>query len=207
VVIRARRRRQRGQALVEFALVAPPLILVLLLILDFGRGLLYYSEMAVGAREASRQAVLKYNNRSNELQPSCSPCQVPGVMPLLNRIAGVGYPAPVYRNSGSATEAPWYGRYADPAHDGSPGTITLSDSAASNTPYIFVYEFDPATDGTTWATCPNPPQAPAACDGVRSGGRLVVVEIKMRWQPAILTYAGLGPSLTLDSRTVSREEW
>ena len=34
----------------EFAIVAPILLFVLLILLDFGRGLFYYSEMAAGAR-------------------------------------------------------------------------------------------------------------------------------------------------------------
>jgi len=45
-------RASRGQALVEFALVGPILLLLLLCGLDLGRGIFYYSQLAEGAREA-----------------------------------------------------------------------------------------------------------------------------------------------------------
>lgn len=196
----ARRRRQAGQALVEFALVAPMLILVLLVVLDFGLGLFIYTEMATGAREAARQAVLQYNSKSNTSAPSCSPCQVPGVLPQLQSIAGRAYGSPVYAPSTSATSPPWYGTYVAGA-PGQPGKISLASSAQANTMYVFIYELDPTTGATNWATC-DP------CSGLRTGGgKLVVVDLKMLWQPTVLTYAGLGPSLTLDAQTVSREEW
>src|SRR5205807_334065 len=90
-MVSARRRRQRGQALVEFALVGTMLFMVLLVVLDFGRGLFFYTEMATGAREMARQAVLEYNAQSNTTAPGCSPCAVPGVLPQLQSIAGIGY--------------------------------------------------------------------------------------------------------------------
>lgn len=183
----------------EFAIVAPFLVLVLVIVIDFGRGLLYSTEMAAGAREAARQAVLQYNNRSNTTAPSCSPCQVPGVLPLLQQVAGLGYGAPHYEVSPTSTAPPWYGTYTAGA-PGQPGTITLAAAAATDTMYVFIYELDPATGAARWATC-DP------CDGLRTGGKLVVVDLRMRWQPIALAYAGLGPSLLLDAQTVSREEW
>jgi len=194
------RGRQRGQALVEFALVAPLLIVVLLIVLDFGRGLFLSTEMATGAREMARQAVLQYNAQSNTAAPSCSPCVVPGVLPQLQNIAGIGYGDPVYDLSPSSTTPPSYGTYTAGAV-GQPGTIALSSSAASNTLYVFIYELDPTTGATNWATC-DP------CAGVRTGnGKFVVVDLKMRWQPIVLAFVGGAPSLTFDAQTVSREEW
>ncbi len=176
------------------------LILVLLVVLDFGRGLFYYTEMATGAREAARQAVLQYNAQSNTTAPSCSQCQVPGVIPQLDSIAGYGYGAPVYQLSSSATSPPTYGSYTVGAL-GQPGTISLTAAAQPDTMYVFIYELDPLTGATNWATC-DP------CAGTRAGGnKLVVVDLKMRWQPAVLAYAGIGPTITLDAQTVSREEW
>lgn len=194
------RRRGRGQALVEFALVAPILILVLLVVLDFGRGLFYYTEMATGAREAARQAVLQYNAQSNTTAPTCSSCTVPGVVPQLASIASFGIGAPVYSLSSSATSPPSYGTYAAGAL-GQPGTIGLAASALPDTLYVFIYELDPIAGTTNWATC-DP------CAGTRTGsGKLVVVDLKMRWQPIILSYTGAATSITFDSQTVSREEW
>jgi TadE-like protein len=194
------RRRLRGQALVEFALVAPVIFLMLLMVLDFGWGLFSNEMMANGAREAARQAVLRYNNRSNLSAPACSPCQVPGVIPLLNRLSGVAYGPPVFALSTSAGSPPWYGSY-QPGPVGMPGTNSLTASAATNTLYVFIYELDPTTGATHWATC-DP------CTGVRSGdGQLVVVDLKMRWQPIIFKYIGSGAAITLDAQTVAREEW
>ncbi len=194
------RRVQRGQSLVEFALVAPLVLLILLVVIDFGRGLFLSTEMGTGAREAARQAVLQYNAQSNRSAPTCSPCQVPGVLPQLQNIAGIGYGAPVFTLSASATSPPSYGTYQAGAL-GQPGTVTLSASAQPNTMYVFIYELDPATGATKWATC-DP------CAGLRSGGgKLVVVDLKMMWQPVIMTYVGGGPSIGFDAQTVSREEW
>jgi Flp pilus assembly protein TadG len=55
---RSRRRRTRGQALVEFAIVLPAFLLVLSGILDFG--FLLYSRMTIisAAREGARQAII-----------------------------------------------------------------------------------------------------------------------------------------------------
>ena len=89
--------------MVEFAVVGPVLFMVMMLVLDFGRGLLYNEQMANGAREAVRQAVLKYNNRSNLAAASCGTCQVPGVVPRLNTLAGIGYGPPIFALSTSVT--------------------------------------------------------------------------------------------------------
>jgi len=194
------RRRGRGQALVEFALVSPALFLILLIVLDFGWGLFVNEMMANGAREAARQAVLEYNNRSNLSAPACSPCQVPGVMPQLDALSGIGYGPPVFALSGSASSPPWYGSYqAGPV--GAPGKSSLAAGAVTNTVYVFIYELNPTTGATHWDSC-DP------CSGVRSGGgQLVVVDLKMRWQPVILKYIGSGAAITLDAQTVAREEW
>src|SRR5438105_9014017 len=133
-VVSGRHGRQRGQGLVEFALVSPTIFLVLLMVLDFGWGLLCNEVMANGAREAARQAVLRYNNRSNLSAPACSPCQVPGVLPQLDALTGIGYGAPVFALSSSASSPPWYGSY-QPGQGGAPGTSSLTAGAATNTVY------------------------------------------------------------------------
>jgi hypothetical protein len=50
----AHRRRQRGQALVEFALVLPLLLIVLFLVVDFGVGLTRWIAITNAAREGAR---------------------------------------------------------------------------------------------------------------------------------------------------------
>ena len=54
--IRKRHKRSRGQALVEFALILPILLLVVAGIFDFGRALFTYSEVSNAVREATRYA-------------------------------------------------------------------------------------------------------------------------------------------------------
>ena len=55
-----KRRREHGQALVEFALVLPILLMLLCGIIDFGW--VYYNQMALSnaAREGARYAVIHY---------------------------------------------------------------------------------------------------------------------------------------------------
>jgi len=56
----ARRRGQRSQAMTEFALVAPVLLLLTFGIIDFGRALYFYAAAGAVAREAARTATVTY---------------------------------------------------------------------------------------------------------------------------------------------------
>ena len=49
-------RNQRSQALAEFALIAPVLLLVVFGIVDLGRAVFYYNTLAHAAREGAREA-------------------------------------------------------------------------------------------------------------------------------------------------------
>jgi hypothetical protein len=198
--------------MVEFALVGPLLLILLLCAVDFGRGVFYYTQMAGGAREAARQAALQYNQDTNTSPGACTSCQVPGVVPLIQRMAAFGYPV-VYVNSSSTSRPPDYpsagsastytaATCATPPCD-QPGTITLNPAAKVNTVYVFVYELDPSTGNAVWA-------APGASTTtpIRNGGhRKVVVDLKFKFQPVVLTYLGLGSSLQLDAQTEQREEY
>jgi Flp pilus assembly protein TadG len=57
----ALRRDQRGTALVEFALIAPLLFLLLFGIIDFGRALDYYNQVTQLAGQAARAAAVNRN--------------------------------------------------------------------------------------------------------------------------------------------------
>jgi Flp pilus assembly protein TadG len=59
--LRAFRRDERGQALVEFALVAPILLLLIIGILDFGRALDYYNQITQLAGQGARAAAVNRN--------------------------------------------------------------------------------------------------------------------------------------------------
>ena len=58
-----KRRRERGQSLVEFALVLPILLMLLCGIIDFGW--VYYNQIALSnaAREGARYAVIHYDDK------------------------------------------------------------------------------------------------------------------------------------------------
>lgn len=56
MTISRRHRCQRSQALAEFALIAPVLLLVVFGIVDLGRAVFYYNTLAHAAREGAREA-------------------------------------------------------------------------------------------------------------------------------------------------------
>lgn len=202
--------------MVEFALIVPIVLLLLLTLLDFGRGLFYYSEMAAGAREAARQGTLLDNQNSNTSPSAGALPSVPGVIAQVQRLAAFGYSVEAYGNCqpnsvGGPVTGPLdlkCGRYsgsrqlpADAQHAGgwAPGEITLAPLAHSNVLYVFVYELDAKDGSTSWDAGSHP---------VRSGGhKLVVVDLKLRWAPAALKFAGLGPLLLFDAVSAQREEW
>jgi Flp pilus assembly protein TadG len=57
-------RKSRGQAMVEFALLASLLLLLLMGIFDFGRAISVYINIAEAAHEGARQLVLRSNYTS-----------------------------------------------------------------------------------------------------------------------------------------------
>ncbi len=54
----------RGQTLVEWALVLPVLVLIVLVVLDVGRAVYYYSTIYNSAREGARYGIVHYNDSS-----------------------------------------------------------------------------------------------------------------------------------------------
>jgi Flp pilus assembly protein TadG len=69
-------RTKRGQSMVEFALTAPLILLMLFGIVDFGRALFIANEMTNAAREGARVAVLSSNPCNTVVSsanaPNCS---------------------------------------------------------------------------------------------------------------------------------------
>ncbi len=52
----------RGQTLVEFALVLPILIFIIMMLVDLGRGVYYYSVIYNAAREGARYGIIVNND-------------------------------------------------------------------------------------------------------------------------------------------------
>jgi hypothetical protein len=76
------RRRARGQALVEFAMVAPFFFLLLFGIIEAGRFIFYYETLNNATREGARYAIVNGANTlgcpSGPPAPGTSGCDVPG---------------------------------------------------------------------------------------------------------------------------------
>jgi Flp pilus assembly protein TadG len=66
--LRRRSRRQRGQGLVEFALVIPLFVLLFMAIVDLGSAVFTYNSLTNAAREGARLAIVNQDENSIILQ-------------------------------------------------------------------------------------------------------------------------------------------
>jgi hypothetical protein len=197
-------RRRAGQALVEFALVAPVVLLIIGATVDMGRGMLLYGLLSGASRDTARQATLQYYSGSNTLPPDCTalttPCSLSSLVTGAHLLDPLGVSV-VYADSTVISSPPGYGTYA--ANGTQPGTITLT-GAATNTVYVFIYEID-AAGATRWgcSTC-----AAASGEAVRMPGhQSVVVDLKLKWQPVLARFLGIPSTITFDAQTVDRIEY
>jgi len=199
-----------GQALLEFALIAPVALLMIGATVDLGRGLLIYTMLQGASRDMARQAVLEYYSGSNTLPPTCTALATPcSLGPLTNgahQLDALGMSV-VYQDSTAISSPPSYGTYAANANPLLPGTITLTGAINASTVYVFVYELD-ATGGN-----PNPRWSCPSCAGAAgaavrtSGHQLVVVDLKLQWKPVVNTLLGIPSVITFDSQSVERLEF
>ncbi len=202
--------RNRGQALVEFALIAPFVLLLIGATVDLGRGLLIFTMLQGASRDMARQAVLEYYSGSNTLPPTCTtlatPCSLKALTDGAHQLDPLGMSV-VYQDSTAISSPPSYGTYTANANPLLPGTITLNGSINPSTVYVFVYELD-ATGGN-----PNPRWSCPTCAGASgaavrtSGHQLVVVDLKLQWKPVLNTFLGIPSTITFDSQSVERMEF
>jgi len=203
-------RSKAGQALLEFALLAPVLFLLIGATVDLGRGLLIYTMLQGASRDMARQAVLDYYSGSNTLPPNCtalaSPCSLGPLTNGAHQLDPLGMSV-VYQDSTGISSPPSYGTYVANANPLQPGTITLAGPINASTVYVFVYELD-STGGN-----PNPRWSCPSCAGVSGaavrtpGHQLVVVDLKLQWKPVLNTLLGIPSAITFDSQTVGRLEY
>ena len=204
------RLNKTGQALLEFALIAPVLFLLIGATVDLGRGLLIYTMLQGASRDMARQAVLGYYSGSNTLPPTCTTLATPcSLAPLTNgahQLDPLGMSV-VYQDSTAISSPPSYGTYVANANPLQPGAITLTGPINASTVYVFIYELD-ATSGN-----PNPRWSCPSCAGVNGaavrtwGHQWVVVDLKLQWKPVLNTLLGIPSSITFDSQTVGRLEY
>jgi len=193
--------------MVEFALVAPVVLLIIGATVDMGRGMLMYALLQGASRDMARQAALGYYSGSNTLPPDCTalttPCAGTSIVNGAHLLDSLGASV-VYSDSGSISAAPSaYGNYSGGSTT-TPGTITLV-SPSPNTVYVFIYELDSSGTSPRWS-CPSC----AAANGVAvrtSGHQLAVVDLKLQWQPVLARFLGIPAVITFDSQTVIRMEF
>ena len=196
--------RQRAQALVEFSLVAPVVLLMIGATVDMGRGLLIHALLQGAARDTARQSALVYFSGSNTLPPDCTalttPCSLRSLDTGAHLLDSLGVSV-VYLDSPAIASPPTYGTYVPNADLTQPGTITLTGATNPNTVYVFIYELEPA--GARWS-CPG-------CAGgavVRTPGhQRVVVDFKLKWQPVMAKFLGIPTVITFDAQSVERMEF
>jgi hypothetical protein len=196
--------------MVEFALVAPVVLLIIGATVDMGRGMLMYALLQGASRDMARQAALGYYSGSNMLPPDCTalttPCSGTSIVNGAHMLDSLGASV-VYSDSGSIsspTSPLTYGTYSGGSTT-SPGTITLV-SPSPNTVYVFIYELDSSGGPNPRWSCP----ACAAANGVAvrtSGHQLAVVDLKLQWQPVLARFLGIPTVITFDSQTVIRMEF
>jgi len=196
--------------MVEFALVAPVVLLMIGATVDMGRGLLLYALLQGASRDTARQAALAYYSGSNSLSPDCtalaSPCSLSSLVNGAHLLDPLGVSV-VYLDSTAISSAPAYGTYVANADATQPGTITLTGVTNPNTVYVFIYELD-ATGGNPSPRWSCPTCAAANGAAVRtSGHQRAVVDLKLKWQPVMARFLGIPTVVTFDSQTVVRMEF
>lgn len=207
-----RARHASAQALVEFALVAPVVLLIIGATVDIGRGLLLNALLQGASRDTARQAALSYYSGSNTLPPDCTALATPcSLGPLINGAHLLDSLAVkvVYLDSNAISSPPAYGTYVANVNPQQPGTITLTAATVTNTVYVFIYELDstPGNPNPRWS-CRTVACMNANGAAVRtSGHQRVVVDMKFKWQPVLARLLRIPAVITFNSQTVERMEF
>jgi len=115
-----RLRSQRSQALIEFALVSPVLLLLLFGVVDLGRAILYYDTLNHAAREGARAAV----RASNQLPTNA------GVQAVVSsQMLGSPVSAPCSQGPISASTPPANSAWVYITEPNPPGTVETNPPA------------------------------------------------------------------------------
>lgn len=196
--------------MLEFALVAPIVFLLIGATVDLGRGALIYTTLQGASRDMARQAALTYYSGSNTLPPDCTAltpaCTLSPLTTSAHQLDPLGMSV-VYQDSTAISSPPSYGTFTPNANPLLPGTIALAGAPSASTVYVFIYELD-STGGNPNPRWSCPTCAVANGASVRtSGHQLVVVDLKVRWRPVLTTLLGIPSTVTFDSQSVERMEF
>jgi len=194
------RRYGRGQSMVEFALVLPVLLLMMLGVADLARAVYYYNVISNSAREGAREAVLAYNQCSNISASSCGSGPPSGSSLL-------GVDNAIDRAGGGIV------RYQFPQSTNAPQAVAPACSVQNNLGCAWVF----VVNGTTRNSCspPNPSSSGGTdtytiCDfnTSKQGGHDVVVEIQYKFVPFTpLVANALGNSTVMWAKSQMRTEY
>ena len=121
------RRRTRGQALVEFALLSPVLVMMVLGVIDLGRAFYTYEALANAAREGARYCSLHAHDSNLVSGANVSSSTIDRVT---GELAGTVSNISVF---GATTSDPACDTTVD---DGSPVTVSVSTTFTPITPLI-----------------------------------------------------------------------
>jgi Flp pilus assembly protein TadG len=123
--VRPPRRCDRGQSLVEFALILPVLLLILMGIFDFGRAVFAYNSVSEAARNGARVAIVN--------QTLADICLV-----AAGRAVGLGLPTTCAANGNAGTQGVW-------VTDATAGTATSCAKVNCLQKVKVTYQFKPIT--------------------------------------------------------------
>lgn len=182
--------------MVEFTLVAPVFILLVLGLVDASRAVYDYNVISNGAREGAREAVLAYNQCLNNDPTGCG--STPPAQASL-----VGVDAAVQRAGAGVVGIV-------PATDAVNSTSTPpSCTLKQNQGCVWVF----IVNGTTGTGCsaPNPSDSWSNCDfnaNKEGGNHDVVVEVEFKFAPLTpLVGDAMGNSLIMWAKSEMRTEY
>ena len=201
-----RRRGERSQAMTEFALVAPVLLLLTFGIIDFGRALYFYAAAGNAAREAAHAATrygVPFNNTT-----SCAPVGTAVLLPTSTGVtctAGLHFPGatiqvPSCPNGPISNTAPppgvaWFYTTEPGVAAGGAAEATPSPNAAGGD--------QPANSGTT-------PPNPAGCSAVNPavGQEMLQVTVVYNFVPVTpLVSNVIGNHVVFTLQVLARTEY
>ena len=183
----ARRRGSRGgQGLVEFALVAPILVLAIFLLIDFSRLLYAYSSISSAAREGARILSLKSDQFSD-----CYAFQ------QMEKV-GQGFPLLADPNSVNPDNDPNVPAPGLPRAPGNNPTPPLPGQG-----YIYIYPAVATGSPPDGSGCSNP-NTPRA---VSSTTKSVAVEIQYHFTTLTPLVSAFLPNITLKTISVTQTEY
>jgi Flp pilus assembly protein TadG len=161
----------KGQALVEFSLILPILLFIILGIMDYGRILLIYANASSAIRDAARNATLLSPDTSGvPLYASCATIQAQAADVLFTNITNIHV---LYYSTHDVTDTGVLASYATKIESGTPASA----------------DYDCSAGGVTMVT-----------DDVVATGDLMLVTMEAEIEFITPILASLYPSLQLDFR-------